>query len=85
MGENEGASVTASVSKRRHTLAVTEALDVRVATVPLVQPTQYVRPSLAVACAAMVLVGTVSARFSMATGDRGVSVPARLHEKDIER
>ncbi|XLU59398.1 hypothetical protein S245_018607 [Arachis hypogaea] len=85
MGESEGASKEVrTVSGRRHTPAVTEALDVRVAAVPLVRPTQYVRPPLAVACAATAPVKTVSARFSMAAGDRGVSVPARLHEKGIE-
>ncbi|XLT51903.1 hypothetical protein HN873_044507 [Arachis hypogaea] len=86
MGESEGASdEVKTVSGRRYTLAATEALDVQVAAVPLVRPTQYARPPLALTCAATALVGTVSARFPMTTGDCGVSVPARLHEKCIER
>ncbi|XLT82342.1 hypothetical protein HN873_004095, partial [Arachis hypogaea] len=72
MGESEGASEEVRmVSGRRHTPAATEALDIRVAAVPLVRPTQYVRPTLAMACAATAPVGTVSAQFWMAAGDRG--------------
>ncbi|XP_016205961.1 uncharacterized protein LOC107646281 [Arachis ipaensis] len=66
---------------RRHTPAATDALDVRVAAVPLVRPIQYARLSLTVACAATAPVGTVSVQFLVAADDRGVSVSARLHKK----
>ncbi|XLT31995.1 hypothetical protein HN873_063287, partial [Arachis hypogaea] len=84
MGENEGASEEMrTMSGRRHTPAATEALDVQVAVVPLVRPTQYVRPPLTVACATTAPVETVSARFPMVAGDHGVSVTARLDEKGL--
>ena len=86
MGESEGASEEVrTVSGRRHTPIATEALDVWIAAVPLVRPTQYARPPLAVACAATAPVGTVSVRFPMVAGDRGDNVPVRLDEKRIER
>ncbi|RYR56863.1 hypothetical protein Ahy_A05g022579 isoform B [Arachis hypogaea] len=84
MGESEGASEEVrTVTGRRHTPTTTEALDVRVAAVPLVRPTQYVRPSLAVAYAATAPVVTVSTRFPIAAGDCGVSV--LLGHKRISR
>ncbi|KAL4328860.1 hypothetical protein AHAS_Ahas13G0242300 [Arachis hypogaea] len=85
MGESEGASEEVrTVSGRRHTPAATEALEVRVAAMPLVRPTQYARPPLAVACAATAPVETMSARFLMVIGDCGVSISARFDEKGIE-